>query len=148
MRSSATAARLRDTLLAALLCAAPSGAALAATVTIAVHGVRDDRGHVRIGLCTRDEFLGEHCRYHAVLPSRAGTVTAVLPDVSPGTYAATAYQDDGDLGHLRRSFLGIPQNGMGASRDPRPRFGPPRFDQAAMSVGTRDAVISLILRYR
>jgi uncharacterized protein (DUF2141 family) len=127
----------------AAACAPP---AEAATLDVTVDNVRDARGHVRIGVCTKAEFLGERCRYHAVVPSAAGRVEARIA-VQPGTYAIAAYQDATDAGHLRRTFLGIPKDGTGFSRDPSLRFGPPSFADSALSVGAGDSAVTIHLRY-
>ncbi len=120
----------------------------AATVRVEVMGVRNGLGHVRIGLCARAEFLNERCVYHAIVPSRPGTVVATIADVRPGTYAVAAYQDEADLGHMRRGLFGIPVGGMGFSRDPAPGYGPPSFGACALRIGAADAAIAVTLRYR
>ena len=129
---------------ALLTAAAP--AARADILTVTVDNVRDARGHVRIGVCTKAEFLGESCRFHAVIPSAAGQVVARIP-VQPGTYAVAAYQDSTDAGHLRRSFLGVPRDGTGFSRDPSLRFGPPSFADSAVTLGPGDHALTVTLHY-
>ena len=124
-----------------------AGRAAAATVTVTVHGVRDGRGHVRIGICPRSDFLSETCPYHAIVSSQAGIVTATIAGVPPGTYAVAAYQDAADAGHLRRSLFGIPEDGTGFSRNPPMRFGPPSFDRCALRIGAQDAAVSITLTY-
>ncbi len=121
--------------------------AAAATVTVSVHGVRNARGHVRIGICPKADFLSETCPYHAVVPAHAGTVVATIVDVPPGTYAVAAYQDETDSGRLRRSLFGIPEDGTGFSRNPSLRFGPPAFDSCALRIEARDAAVSITLTY-
>ncbi len=126
--------------------AATLAATPAATLVVTVDNVRDARGHVRIGVCTKAEFLGERCRYHAVVPSAAGRVETRIT-VQPGIYAIAAYQDATDAGHLRRTFLGIPKDGTGFSRDPSLRFGPPSFADSALTVGTGDSAVTIHLHY-
>jgi uncharacterized protein (DUF2141 family) len=133
--------------LAALL-ALSATSAQAATVTVTVHGVRDDRGQIVVGVCTRAEFLHDHCDHGTRLPARAGTVTAQVPDVPPGTYAIQAYHDADGNGRLERSFFGLPLEGVGLSHDPRPRFGPPGFQECAVGVTDTPAAIEITLRYR
>ncbi len=119
-----------------------------ATVRVEVLGVRNGLGHVRIGLCERAEFLNERCTYHAIVSSRSGTVAATIADVRPGTYAVAAYQDETDLGHLRRGLFGIPEDGVGFSRDPAPGYGPPSFGACALRIDAADAAIAVTLHYR
>lgn len=119
----------------------------AASLTVAVTGVRNDKGHVRIGVCTQSQFLGERCSYHAIVTSHPGIVTVTIPGIQPGAYAVAAYQDETDAGHLRRGLFGIPKDGAGFSRNPSPGMGPPSFRACALSIGAQDAAISIVLRY-
>lgn len=121
--------------------------ARAMSLTVTVAGLHDNRGHVRIGVCERAEFLGERCAYHAVVPSRPGSVTATISGIRPGVYAVAAYQDSTDAGHLRRSFLGIPEDGIGFSRNPPLGLGGLPFDRCALSLGRQDAAITVTLRF-
>ena len=134
-------------LLAALFLLLAGTGAQAMSLTVVVAGLRDNRGHVRIGVCERAEFLGERCAYHAVVPSRPGSVTATISGIKPGIYAVAAYQDSTDAGHLRRSFLGIPKDGIGFSRNPPLGLGGLPFDRCALSLGMQDAAITVTLRF-
>ena len=118
-----------------------------ATVQVVVDGVRDARGHVRIGVCAKAEFLGEDCRYHAVVAARAGRVEADIADVVPGTYAVAVYQDVDDSGRLKRGFLGLPREDVGFSRDPSLGLGPPGFDASAIRIGDPGARIVITLHH-
>ncbi len=129
-----------------LVVAAPPARAASASLAVTVDGIRDARGHVRIGVCSKAEFLGEQCSYHAVVPAMAGQITARLT-LPPGTYAVAAYQDSTDAGHLRRSFLGIPKDGVGFSRDPSLRFGPPSFADSALTIAGGAQAVVIHLHY-
>ena len=119
----------------------------AATLTVTIANIRTARGHVRIGVCEKAQFLSERCTYHAIVSAKPGSVVAVIPDVQAGTYAVAAYQDETDSGHLRRGLFGIPKEGSGFSRDPSPGMGPPSFGQCAIGVGTGDVSVTVTLRY-
>jgi uncharacterized protein (DUF2141 family) len=139
---------LRASVLPAVLAAwPPVGSAAASTVQITVHGVRNNRGHIRIGICRKNEFLSEACRYHAVVPARAGDVMVSIADVPPGQYGVAAYQDEDDSGKLKRNFFGMPKEDLGFSRDPSLRFGPPSFAQSAIPIGNENARIALTLHH-
>jgi uncharacterized protein (DUF2141 family) len=58
-----------------------------------------------------------------------------------------AYQDDNDNFTLDRNFFGMPKEGMGFSRDAKMSFGPPAFDDAAVTVPAAGAVLTFALRY-
>ena len=83
----------------------------------------------------------------AGLHDKPGSVTATISGIRPGVYAVAAYQDSTDAGHLRRSFLGIPEDGIGFSRNPPLGLGGLPFDRCALSLGTQDAAIMVTLRF-
>ncbi len=115
---------------------------------IAVNGVRNDHGHVLVTLCTRADFLQPHCAWKASAPAHPGIVTLQIDGVPPGTYAAEAYHDENDNKTLDLSLFGLPEEGMGFSRNARMFFGPPRFDAASFVVTEPGAAISFGLRYK
>lgn len=119
----------------------------AATLTVTVDGVRDGRGHVRVAVCRKAEFLTEQCAYHAIVSAAAGHVVATIGGIEPGLYAVAAYQDATDAGHLRRGLFGIPKDGTGFSRNPSLSLGPPGFARCALRLGAQDAAVSVILHY-
>jgi uncharacterized protein (DUF2141 family) len=127
---------------AGLIC----GCARAAHVHVMVSGVRNARGHVLVAICSRAEFLQPHCAWQGGAPARAGIVTVDIADVPPGLYAAQAFHDEDDNKKLERSFFGLPEEGMGFSRDARMRFGPPAFADAAFAVGG-DVAVQVALHY-
>ena len=130
--------------------AASAGAAELAgddVVLVQVHNVRDARGHVLVALCTPQSFLSMRCPYESAVLAQAGTVTARLTGVPPGTYAVEAFDDFNDTRNLGTSFLGLPEKGLGFSRDAKMHFGPPRFSDAAFAVNQPQVEISLTLRY-
>ena len=124
-----------------------SGVAQAADLDIIVTNVRNDHGHVRAQLCPKEQFLSTKCPWRASAPAAVGTVTVRLTDVPPGVYAAQAYHDEHDNKKIDRSLIGIPEEGLGFSRDAPFRFGPPTFDDAAIRLGPNGGTISLALRY-
>lgn len=125
----------------------PIGGARAATLQVTVHGVRDDRGQIRIGVCRKAEFLSEVCALHTVVAAHAGDVSALIPGIPPGQYGVAVYQDEDGSGRLKRNFIGMPREDLGFSRDPTLRFGPPSFSASAIAVGAGDIRIALTLRH-
>ena len=126
----------------ALLVAPAAGA----TIDVTVNGVRSDRGEVLVAICDRTTFLQPRCAYRGRAPARAGSVMVKVEGVPPGIYAAQAFQDENGNGRIDRSLLGIPTEGIGFSRDALMRFGPPSFDDAAVTVAD-GAALAITLRY-
>jgi len=124
----------------ALLCA---GQACAATIEVRVSGVTA-KGKVNVAVCDRERFL-KQCAYSASVPAEAGDTVVTLKDIPAGTWAVLAYQDENENKELDRNFIGIPKENYGFSRNPVSRFGPPSFEDAAISVreGANTAAITL-----
>ena len=122
----------------------------AAELSVTITGVRNDQGLVEVCLfsgptgfpdCSADPGIQRRR-----LPAVPGTVRTSF-DIPPGTYAVTVFHDEKRLGRVETNFLGIPRSGVGASRDPEARFGPPPFADAAFVMGDRPAAVSVRLRY-
>lgn len=80
----------------------------------------------------------------SVPAGQAGSIH--LAGVAPGTWALSVIHDENGNGRLDR-FLAVPREGFGFSRNPRIRFGPPRFEEVRFEVaGARTAQI-VRLRY-
>ncbi|GBQ13728.1 DUF2141 domain-containing protein [Swaminathania salitolerans] len=116
-----------------------------ASLTTTIENVPDAKGTIRIALCRKDEFLKRSCDYRTELPATPPKTVATFPDVKPGIYAVQVFQDRNGNGKLDRSFIGMPTEPVGFSRNPVLRFGPPDFAQCAMQVTPAGGAISLRL---
>lgn len=126
---------------ALLLCLS---AASAATIEVRVAGV-SAKGKVNVAVCDKERFL-KQCAYSASAPAQAGETTVSVKGVPSGTWAVLAYQDENGNGELDRNLIGIPKEPYGFSRDARSKFGPPRFEDAAIEVGEAQATANVRLR--
>ncbi len=131
-----------------LVASAPAlGQAQDGVVEVEVSGVRTGRGHVLVAICTRAEFLKEHCGFKGSTEAQPGTVTVRVAGVPPGTYAVQAWHDENDNGRIDRDLIGIPTEGIGLSRNAPIRLGPPSFEDAAFTVEASRAQTDLKLRH-
>jgi uncharacterized protein (DUF2141 family) len=121
-------------------------AAKAAPVEIAVAGVAEARGHVRVQLCTRDTFLHKVCPYRGEAVATPGATVVRIDAVVPGEYAVQAFDDDTDKGVVHQNLLGIPRERIGFSNDAPLHMTGPRFEEAAFAVGEQATRVSLTLR--
>ena len=64
-------------------------------------------------------------------------------DLPPGTYAVTVYEDLNGNHKLDHNLIGIPREPVGASNNPKGRFGPPRFSECAFSLGNSAQTIAI-----
>lgn len=133
--------------LAAVSLALTASMAHAAVVEIAVTGIVQARGHVRVQLCTKDTFLKPSCPYEASAPATLGATVVKISAVEPGEYAATAFHDESDQGVVHQNFLGIPRERIGFSNDAAVHVHGPRFKDAAFFVGREAQQITLKVRH-
>ena len=117
------------------------------TLEVTVDNVRKPSGSVRIAVCTQDTFLKPDCPFHGSAPARTGSVVVRVTGLPPGTYAVQAYQDEDDSRRIKRSLLGIPEEGFGFSRDAPTSLGSPSFSSAAFQMSPGAVRIGLHLRY-
>jgi uncharacterized protein (DUF2141 family) len=118
----------------------------AAEVSISVRDVPNDRGHVLVALCLPKEFLEPRCSYQGSAPARSGVVIVRVSAVTPGRYAIQAFHDENDNLFVDRDFLGLPTELIGFGNDAPVRFGPPRFEDAAVEVPAQGLQTTLRLR--
>jgi uncharacterized protein (DUF2141 family) len=123
-----------------------AGGAAAATVTVTVERVPNDRGEVHVDLCDAATFLTTNCPYDASRPARRGTIVVVVPNVAPGRYAAVAYHDANANHDLDLNALGIPTELYGFSNNPPMLLGPPLFKDSAFDVADKDVAVKIRLR--
>ena len=138
---------MRAIVLLAAAMALPAAGPVGTTVTVQIANIRNAKGNVHVDLCTRGQFLTEECTYHATVRAVGGTTTLVVPNVMPGRYAAQGTHDENQNGKVDRALFGIPKEGVGFSNDAKIRFSPPKFDEAAFTVGPAPATIRFSLRY-
>lgn len=119
----------------------------AASLSVSVEDVHGSKGHVLVAVCARDAFLGAGCTLTGKAPATPGAVTVVVRDIVPGVYAVQAFHDENDNMDIDRSLLGFPKEGMGFSNDAPMTYGPPRFADAAITIGAEDAATRLKMRY-
>ena len=133
--------------LAALVLLLAAVDAAAANLAVTVSNVANAQGQVLVAVCTPETFLRAGCPYTAAEPARPGSVTVVVRNVPPGTYAVQAFHDENRNLDIDRNFLGLPKEGIGFSNDAPMRFGPPRYSDAALAVAEPVTRTALTLRY-
>lgn len=125
---------------------APTPASATVALTVVVDEVENDAGHVLVAVCTADTFLTPGCPYTGLARANQGAVAVEVAGVPPGVYAVQVFHDANDNLDLDRTFIGFPKEGLGFSNDAPMKFGPPRFEDAAIEVD-QGAVTRLKMRY-
>jgi len=123
------------------------GALAPAELVVEVRGLRNTRGLVHLCL-TREPAHFPDCQgdqralRRTVQASQAARITLSW---TSGDYGLALVHDENGNGRLD-TFLGIPREGYGFSRDAPVRFGPPSFSNARFSLQGRQTM-AVNMRY-
>ena len=127
--------------------ALPSPAA-AAELSLTLQGLRSERGQVRLCLTRNPRHFpncaGDPQALRRSLPtSQAASLSLEVP---PGNYALSVIHDENNNGRLD-TFLRVPREGFGFSRNPGIRMGPPRFEETRFNIAGDAVAQSVRIRY-
>ena len=64
-----------------------------------------------------------------------------MPRLEPGDYAITLFQDSNNNKKLDTNFIGIPNEPVALSNNHRPRFGPPKFSKAKVTIPSQNITL-------
>jgi uncharacterized protein (DUF2141 family) len=126
-----------------------AGQASAARIVVTITGLKSNAGGIYVGLyATPSKFLnGTQVDAMKKVKASTGTITVAFDNLAPGTYAVGAYHDENNNDHLDTSFIGLPTEGYALSNGVRAVTSKPTFHQAAFTVGSAGAAVSLPIRY-
>lgn len=137
--------RFAATLLAVPLVAATTPSA---TLEVKVSGLRNARGFLHACLTANPAHFpdckGDPEARQASASSSASEI--IFRNVPPGRYAVAVFHDANGNRRLD-TFMGIPREGFGFSRNPVIRFGAPRFDKVNIDLAPGFSRTSVTLQY-
>jgi uncharacterized protein (DUF2141 family) len=123
--------------------------ALTSTLEIEITGIRGPEGQIAVGLSktpqewphepSQDFFMGKK-------ELNEGALTLKISSMAQGTYAI-AVLDDENSNQKMDTFLGIPREGYGFSRNPATRLGHPRFEECSIELNQPRQKITIELKY-
>jgi uncharacterized protein (DUF2141 family) len=102
-------------------------------ITVDVESLRSDSGVVRCALFTGAEgYPGDMAKAVAKTDAKIDgkKATCVFDGEPAGTYAVSLIHDEDGDGELKKNFLGIPKEGVGASNDAPHKTSAPKYDAA------------------
>jgi uncharacterized protein (DUF2141 family) len=125
------------------------GAALAAPVTVEVTQLRSTAGTVRLLAWNRAEGFPGKWDNAVVQRSLPATQPLRLTlELPAGQWAISVLHDEDNDGKLGTNLIGMPKEGVGASvPGGMSRLGPPRFEDAAFTVGTEAKTVQVAVVY-
>jgi uncharacterized protein (DUF2141 family) len=119
-----------------------------ASLTITIGKVSPRGGILRLGLYDAAGYPRDDSQpiASADIPVTGSQMTVTLKDIPPGRYAIESLQDINGNGKMDSSFLGLPEEPYGFSRDARPFLSKPGFDAAAFTLSPGENVQSFSLQ--
>jgi len=121
--------------------------AQAADLTVVVGNVTSNAGNVMVGLFDSPAVFPKTVTKFATAAATGrdatGRVTLVLRDLTPGTYAVSAYHDLDANGQLNNNMMGLPTESYGFSNNARGSFGPPNFQAASFTLPAQGLKLEL-----
>lgn len=120
-------------------------------LAVEISGLNQPEGQVCLNLfdssagfpSDRDEALQTVC----VETAEDVPVLATFENLTPGSYAVSAFHDANGDNEFNRNFVGMPAEGFGFSRNPEARTGPPEFGDAVVLVAGVETKIEIELSY-
>ena len=117
-------------------------------LNLSIERLRNDRGVLRI-CATRERKHFPDCSKDPSALRRsvpASTVAVSFQGLKPGLYAISVLHDENGNGRMD-TFLGVPREGFGFSGNAAPRFGPPSFEAAAITIEAGVSHQTVRMRY-
>jgi len=110
--------------------------ARAAELSIVIDKLRSARGSVHLALWNRAEDFTDPdaALVRTNLPAADGQVRFDLGELAPGRYAIAAFHDENGNGSFDRTWIGLPDEGLGFSNGAWIGLGAPSFKEAAFEV--------------
>ena len=119
-------------------------------LVVEITGFRNSDGQVGVLLFSGEEGFPMDHRL-AVKKIFAGidrnACRVKLENIPYGIYGVSVFHDENADGKLKKNFFGIPREGIGASRNPAIRFGPPRFKEANFTLDSNEQSLAITIRY-
>lgn len=119
-------------------------------LTIFVNGFKNDKGQAGIAVYrSADGFPSDRSKAAVgrALPIKSGRASWTVPELKPGRYAILVLHDENSNGKMDTNLLGIPTEGYGVSRDARRQFGPPLFEEAALTIKGAKQAVGITVKY-
>ena len=113
-------------------------------VDVVLSGINSAKGNLEVLVYDREGWLKTPLQTVRAANSGDANQTVTLTLVA-GEYAFSAYQDENENGELDMTLV-FPAEPAGFSNGHRPRFGPPRYKKAKLSVSADSKPVDIELR--
>lgn len=119
-------------------------------VHVAIDGLRSDKGQVICSLYSSasgfpKDYGKAIAHTNSLIADRRANCE--FSGIQPGTYAISVFDDENSNGKLDANFLGIPREGVGASKNAKGHFGPPSFRDASFEYVGGSLDLKIVIAY-
>ncbi len=125
---------------------------------VVIEGVPTSSGTVRIAIFANEKQFkafdarkeedsqGEAFKKVGVRVKKSGTLIYEFKDIPYGSYVIAAFHDQDGNKKLNSSFIGLPSEPYGFTRDARSNFGAPRYDDAVIQFDDKNSSFEFKLK--
>ncbi|PWB26964.1 DUF2141 domain-containing protein [Flavobacterium sp. HTF] len=112
-------------------------------LTVAVTGLKNNTGIVKVGLYNSDDTFLKTTYKSIVSEIKNNQVTVTFMDIPAGQYGVSTFHDENSNGILDKNMMGIPSEDYAASNNAKGFMGPPSYKDAKFTVD-KDSKIEII----
>jgi uncharacterized protein (DUF2141 family) len=107
---------------------------------VEITNVKAAKGKLMIGIYKPEDKFGEgKPAVSEMITVKSAGSTSVSFELEPGKYALAVFHDLNSNGELDKNFVGIPKEPYGFSKDFRPKFSAPSFEDCVFEVTGENA---------
>ncbi len=119
-----------------------------ASLTITIGKISPRGGILRLGLYDAASYPTDDAKtiVSADVAVTGTVMTVTLKDIPPGRYAIESFQDVNGNGKMDTSWIGLPQEPYGFSRDAKPFLSKPDFNAVAFTLNPGENTQTLQLQ--
>ncbi|MEN2486987.1 DUF2141 domain-containing protein [Flavobacterium sp. B11] len=112
-------------------------------LTVAVSGLKNDTGIVKVGLYNSDGTFLKTTYKSLASEIKDNKAVVTFDDLPAGEYAISTYHDENSNGQLDRNSMGMPLEEYAASNNAKGFMGPPLYSDAKFNV-SKDSKIEIV----
>ncbi|GGF11904.1 DUF2141 domain-containing protein [Flavobacterium limi] len=113
-------------------------------LTVAVSGLKNNTGVVKVGLYNSDGTFLKTTYKSLSSDIKNNKAVVTFTDLPAGEYAISTYHDENNNGKMDKNMMGIPSEDYAASNNAKGFMGPPSYKDAKFVIG-KDSKIEIVL---
>lgn len=113
-------------------------------LTVAVSGLKNNTGIVKVGLYNSDGTFLKTTYKSLTSEIKNNEVVVTFDNLPAGEYAISTYHDENNNGKLDRNAMGVPSEAYAASNNAKGFMGPPSYKDAKFVID-KDSKIEIAL---